>query len=133
MRPPLSPYAPSDGRATWALVAGIVGVASGLLAVLLGALVLLFAGGDLATNFFLETPVLNAFALGIPALVLGPLAYFLARSSLTRIAESEGKLGGRATANAASVIGIVSTVLGAASTLVWFVLMLLGYFGPPPA
>jgi hypothetical protein len=133
VRPPVGPYAPGDGRATWALVWGVIGVALGLLAVLLGSFILLLAAGDISTNFVAQVPPLNAFALGIPALVVGPIAYFLGKSSQARIAASEGKLSGRGTASTGSVLGIVSTVLGAASTLVWLVLMLLGFFGPPPA
>lgn len=129
----MAPVAPSDRRALGALVAAVCGVALGLAGALLGALVLVYAGGDLAANFALESPLLNGFGLGIPALVLGPLAYFLGKSSVARIAASEGNLGGRATASAASGIGIAATVVGAVAALGWLVLILLGVFGPPPA
>ncbi|HKX10426.1 MAG TPA: hypothetical protein VJN67_19660, partial [Stellaceae bacterium] len=38
------------------------------------------------------------FFLGLPAMILGPIAYFLGRSSLKRIDGSNGQLGGRSTA-----------------------------------
>ena len=132
-RAAMAPYARTDGRAVWALVLAIVGVAAGLAGLLLGAFVLVFAGADLAGNYFFGSPELNSFAAGIPALVLGPIAYFLGKSAQGRIASSDGKLGGRSTASAASGIGIAATVIGAVAVLAWLVLMLLGYFGPPPA
>ena len=133
--PPLAmaPYARTDGRAVWALILAILGVAAGLGGLLAGAFVLVLAGGELAGNYFLASPELNSFAAGIPALVLGPIAYFLGKSSQGSIASSDGKLGGRSTASAASGIGIAATVIGAVAALAWLVLMLLGYFGPPPA
>lgn len=132
-RAAMAPYARTDLRAVWALVLAIVGVAAGLAGLLLGAFVLVFAGADLAGNYFFGSPELNSFAAGIPALVLGPIAYFLGKSAQGRIASSDGKLGGRSTASAASGIGIAATVIGAVAALAWLVLMLLGYFGPPPA
>jgi hypothetical protein len=35
--------------------------------------------------------------------------------------------------SASAVIGIGATIIGAASTLLWIVVTLLGYFGLPPA
>ena len=131
--PAMAPYARTEGRAAWALILAILGVAAGLGGLLVGAFVLVFAGGDLAGNYFLASPELNSFAAGIPALALGPIAYFLGRSAQDRIASSDGKLGGRSTASAASGIGVAATVIGAVAALAWLVLMLLGYFGPPPA
>jgi hypothetical protein len=75
-----------------------------------------------ASNYLIDSPLVNAFAIGIIALVLGPVAYFLARSAR-----------GRPAAAPAAVIGIAATVLGAVSTLLWLVIALLGYFGVPPA
>jgi hypothetical protein len=125
-------YAATDTRGTWALVVGMAGIAIGLLGLLAGAVVLLSVGGDLTSTYF-GSPELNGFGLGIPALALGPLAYFMARSSASRIAASEGKLGGRQMAGAASVLAVAATIIGAAATLGWLVITLLGYFGPPPA
>ena len=118
---PSAPVTPRDRRATWALVAVIAGVAFGLLGLLAGAVVLLFANGDLAAAFALDAPEINPFLLGVPALALGPAGYFLAKAA------------GGPNATASAFIGIGVTVLGAVSTLLWLVILLLGYFGPPPA
>jgi hypothetical protein len=132
-RAPLAAYARTDGRAVWALMLAIFGVAFGLTGLLLGGFFVVYAGGNLAGNFVLESPFLNSFGAGLPAIVFGPIAYFLGKSAQRRIAASEGKLGGRPTAGAAIGIGIAATVIGALATLAWLVLMLLGFFGPPPA
>jgi hypothetical protein len=102
------------------MVATLTGLGLGLAGLVAGGLVLVSAQGDVTANYVLGTPLLNAFGIGIPALVLGPLGYFLARSVQARM-------------GATAVIGIAATVIGAASTLLWIVIMLLGYFGPPPA
>lgn len=119
--PPYRPYVPTasarPGTAR-ALVLGVIGVGVGLIGVVAGVFALAFSGGEISANYVLDSPFLNAFAIGIAALVLGPLGYFLGRS---------------AKAVAANVIGIGATVIGAASTLLWLVITLLGYFGAPPA
>jgi hypothetical protein len=120
-------------RALWALVAGIAGVAFALTGLVAGGFAAYIAQGNLPSNFALGSPLLNGFGIAIPALVLGPLAYFLGRSAMARIAASEGKLGGRPTAGSAWPVGIAATVLGAASTLAWIVMALLGFFGLPPS
>ena len=106
-------------------------MALGLLGLVAGAVVLLYAGGDVASNYALGAPYINAFGIGILALALGPAGYFLGKSAQGRIAASEGKLGGLATARAAAFIGVAATVMGAVSTLLWLVVLLLGYFGLP--
>ena len=82
-----------------------------------GGLVVAFSGGDITRDYVLDSPFLNAFAIGIAAIALGPVGYFLGRS---------------AKAPPASMIGIAATIIGSVSTLLWVVIMLLGYFGPPP-
>ena len=67
--------------------------------------------------------------LGLPGMALGPLAYFLGKSAVGRIDESKGELGGRSTAVAGWVIGAIATAVGAAVTLIWFILLLLGISG----
>lgn len=62
---------------------------------------------------------------GVLGLVLGPLAYFLGKSAVSRIDTSEGKLGGRSTAVVGWVMGVVATAIGALVTLVWFVIFLI--------
>jgi hypothetical protein len=70
--------------------------------------------------------------LGLPGLILGPIAYFLGKSSVKRIDSSKGELGGRSTAVAAWVIGIAATGFGAVVTLAWLSFFLLSVNGPPP-
>jgi len=101
------------------MVATLAGLGLGLVGLVAGALVLVSAQGEVTANYVLGAPLLNAFGIGIPALVLGPLGYFLARSVQARM-------------GATAVIGIGATVIAAASTLLWIVITLLGYFGLPP-
>jgi hypothetical protein len=70
--------------------------------------------------------------LGVPGLILGPIAYFMGRSSVKRIDSSKGELGGRSTAVAAWVIGVAATAFGAAVTLAWLSFALVAVYGPPP-
>lgn len=67
---------------------------------------------------------------GIPALILGPIAYFMGRSAQRRIEESRGVLGGHGAAQAGWITGVIATAMGAAVTLAWFVLVLLQVSGP---
>jgi len=89
---------------------------------LLGVIALLTGLGEL----------LNFLALGLPAMILGPVAYFLGRSAVSRIAASPQTLGGRSTAVAGWVMGAAGTAAGAIVFLIWLVLVLLANFGPPP-
>jgi hypothetical protein len=127
----MAPYAPTDARAVWSLVAGFAGVALGVLGLLAGVVVLLAANGEVS-GAYVGAPVFNLFGIGIPALALGPLAYFLGKAVRSRIAATGGRVGGAVPAAAGSIIGIIATVLGAATTLGWLVILLLGYFGLPP-
>ena len=68
--------------------------------------------------------------LGVPGLVLGPIAYFLGKSAIGRIDSSQGVLTGRSLALTGWVLGIVATVIGAVVTLVWFVVMLVAISTP---
>ena len=65
--------------------------------------------------------------------IAGPVAFFLGKSAVGRIAVSPQTLGGRSTAVAGWVIGAVGTAAGAAIFLIWWVLVLIANFGPPPA
>jgi hypothetical protein len=69
--------------------------------------------------------ILVGLPTGLAGLVLGPLAYFLGKSAISRIESSQGALGGRSTAVAGWVMGIVATGIGALVTLVWFVVLLI--------
>jgi hypothetical protein len=62
--------------------------------------------------------------LGLPGLIAGPIAYFLGKGAKERIAASNGAVGGAGPANAGRILGIVATAVGAAVTLVWFVIIL---------
>jgi hypothetical protein len=70
--------------------------------------------------------------LGLPGLILGPVAYFLGKSSVSRIDESKGQLGGRSTAVAAWMIGVAATAFGAAASLAWLTFILVATYGTPP-
>jgi hypothetical protein len=70
--------------------------------------------------------------LGIPGLVLGPIAYFTGRSAVKRIDDSKGALGGRSTAVAGWAVGVAATAIGALATLGWLTFFLLAQFGTPP-
>ncbi len=75
--------------------------------------------------------LLLALPLGVPGMLLGPLAYFLGKSAVGRVDESRGELGGRSTAVAGWVIGAVATAVGAAVTLFWFTLLLISLNSQP--
>jgi len=111
-RPAYPPPSPQTGRTEGRVLASL---SLSLLGLLLGL-----------------TGLLLAFWLAVPALVLGPVAYFLGKSGITRIGESKGALGGRGIAAAGWVIGVVAMAVGAAVTLIWLVLLLVANFGPPP-
>jgi hypothetical protein len=70
--------------------------------------------------------------LGIPGLVLGPIAYFTGKSAVRNIDESKGALGGRSTAVAGWAVGIAATAIGALATLGWLTFFLLVEYGSPP-
>ena len=68
--------------------------------------------------------------LGIPGMVLGTLAYFLGKSSASRIDSSQGALGGRSMAVSAWVLGIVGMIIGSVVTLIWLVVFLFAVSQP---
>ncbi|TME08204.1 MAG: hypothetical protein E6I69_05835 [Chloroflexi bacterium] len=67
--------------------------------------------------------LLFALPLGLPGLIAGPIAYFLGKGAKQRIAESNGTLGGTSFANAARILGIVATAVGAVATLIYLILL----------
>ncbi|TMG64122.1 MAG: hypothetical protein E6H86_09095 [Chloroflexi bacterium] len=126
-RPAYPPPSPQTGRTEGRVLASL---GLSLLGLLLGLTGLLIGGFG-----YLGAPgsgLVLAFWLAVPALVLGPVAYFLGKSGITRIGESKGALGGRGIAAAGWVIGVVAMAVGAAVTLIWLVLLLVANFGPPP-
>ena len=68
--------------------------------------------------------------LGVPGLVFGPIAYFLGKSAVNRIAASAGALGGRNVAMTAWVLGIIATAAGAIASLVWLIIFLVSVSTP---
>lgn len=68
--------------------------------------------------------------MGIPGMVLGTLAYFLGKSSVSRIDSSQVPLGGRGVAVAGWVLGVAAMAIGSAVTLVWIVVMLVATAEP---
>ncbi len=120
--PPQAPAVRTETRALASLLVSIFSVLLGVTGFLFGVMALLTGLGEL----------LNGLLLGIPAMALGPVAYFLGRSAVGRIGTEPQKLGGRSTAVAGWVIGALGTAGGALVTLIWFVLVLVANFGPPP-
>jgi len=74
--------------------------------------------------------ILLGLPMGIPGMVLGTLAYFLGRSAVSRIDESQGALGGRSVAVSGWVLGAVAMAIGSAVTLVWIVVVLVATSQP---
>jgi hypothetical protein len=68
--------------------------------------------------------------MGIPGMVLGTIAYFLGKSSVSRIDGSQGALGGRGVAAAGWGLGVVAMAIGSAVTLVWIVVVLVATAQP---
>ncbi|HUZ85913.1 MAG TPA: hypothetical protein VNF26_03065 [Candidatus Baltobacterales bacterium] len=83
----------------------------------------------MAALLFAIMGLLLGLPLGIPGLVLGPIAYFLGKAAVRRIETSDGALGGRGAAIAGWVMGVVATAIGAAVTLVWLVVVLVAVSG----
>jgi hypothetical protein len=69
--------------------------------------------------------ILLGLPLGVPGLVLGPIAYFLGKAAVSRIEASGGALGGHSMAVTGWVLGIVATAVGALVSLIWLVLLLV--------
>lgn len=63
--------------------------------------------------------VLGLCCAGVGGLILGGVAFFLGNSSLRRIRDSGGALGGDSVAQAGRIVGLVVAVLG--------LLILIGY------
>ncbi len=69
--------------------------------------------------------ILLGLPLGLPGLVLGPVAYFLGKSAVSRIEASGGALAGHSMAVTGWVLGIVATAVGALVSLIWLILFLV--------
>ena len=64
---------------------------------------------------------------GIAFCFLGPVAFFLGSSSLRRIRESGGALGGEGMAQVGRILGIVGTVILVLGLLVAVIQILMGF------
>ena len=74
--------------------------------------------------------ILLGLPAGIPGMVLGTIAYFLGKSSVSRIDSSQGALGGRGVAVAGWVFGVVAMAIGSVVTLIWIVVLLVATAQP---
>ena len=119
---PPGPAGRSETRTVVSLLLAIGGLLVVMIGLFLAGLAFLLGSGEL----------LNGLLLGVPAMICGPIAYFLGRSAIERIKAEPDKLSGRSTAVAGWVIGAVTTAIGASATLAWLVLVLVANFGPPP-
>jgi hypothetical protein len=119
---PPAPTGRSEARTIVSLLLAILGLLLAMVGGLLALVAVLVQNGDL----------LNGLLLGLPAMLVGVVAYFLGKSAVSRINESAATLGGRPTAVAGWVIGAVATAVGATVTLIWIVLFLVANYGPPP-
>ncbi len=60
---------------------------------------------------------------GLPGMIAGPIAYFLGASAKTRIAESNGALGGEGAARTGRILGIIAFSVGCVFTLLWLIVI----------
>lgn len=67
--------------------------------------------------------LLFSIPLGLPGMIGGTAGYFLGKSARTRIAESNGTLGGQSAANIGRIVGIIAFSVGSLVTLVWLIVI----------
>lgn len=77
----------------------------------------------LASVLFAVLGLIFGILLGLPGMIAGAIAYFVAKNALTRIAESGGSLDGAGTANIGRILGIVTFAVGAVVTLFWLIII----------
>jgi hypothetical protein len=70
--------------------------------------------------------VLSILGLFCCGLVLGPIGFFLGQSSLGRIRQSGGALGGAGLANAGRIIGAIDTLLWIVGVVIYIVAIATG-------
>ena len=80
-------------------------------------------GGAVASLLWAILGLIFGLPLGMPALIGGPVAYFLGSAARTRIAESNGALSGASTASAGRILGIITTIVGCLVTLLWLIVI----------
>ncbi|HEX9100443.1 MAG TPA: hypothetical protein VF956_13225 [Candidatus Dormibacteraeota bacterium] len=76
------------------------------------------------------TGLVLGLPLGVPGLVLGPFAYFMGKSAVTRIKASAGALSGGNIARTAWMLGVVATAVGAVVSLIWLIFVLVSISTP---
>lgn len=89
----------------------------------LGSRPLVTDGRAVASLVWAILGLIFALPLGLPGMIAGPIAYFLAKGARERIGESNGALTGLGAAKAGSIIGIIATAVGAVVTLVWLIVI----------
>jgi len=80
-------------------------------------------GRAAAAMVFAILGLLFGIPLGLPGMIGGTLAYFLGKSARTRIAESNGTLGGQNAANVGRIVGIIAFAVGSLITLLWLIVI----------
>lgn len=76
-----------------------------------------------ASLIFALLGLIFGIPLGLPGMIAGAIAYFVAKDARARIAESGGTLGGAGAANAGRILGIVTFAVGAVVTLLWLIII----------
>ncbi len=67
--------------------------------------------------------LLFSIPLGLPGMIGGTVGYFLGKSARTRIADSNGALGGQNAANVGRIVGIIAFATGSLITLLWLIVI----------
>ena len=80
-------------------------------------------GHAAASVVFAVLGLVFAIPMGLPGMIAGPVAYFLGKSARTRIAESNGALGGDGAARVGRILGIVTFTIGCVVTFLWLLVV----------
>ena len=80
-------------------------------------------GRATASVLFAVLGLVFSIPLGLPGMISGTIAYFLGKSAKTRIAESNGALGGEGQARAGRVLGVITFAVGCVFTLLWLIVI----------
>jgi len=67
--------------------------------------------------------LLFGIPLGLPGMIGGTIGYFLGKSARTRIAESNGALGGQSAAGIGRIVGVIAFSVGSLVTLLWLIVI----------
>jgi len=80
-------------------------------------------GRAAASMIFSILGLLFGIPLGLPGMIGGTVGYFLGKSARTRIAESNGTLGGQSAASVGRIVGIIAFSVGSLVTLLWLIVI----------